>query len=137
MASNSQTDNFLESETLTLEVARKLLVFQQQQIQSQQQQIEQLKVEVAKLQGKNPTSRLDESYSLSAEEKRKERQQRDAEKKKKKKKRKDRKNLRMKTADKSNSPCELKRSIPPHANLQTAASPMTASHGDSKTARPP
>ena len=59
MGTNSQTDNFLESENLTLEVARKLLVLQQQQIQSQQLQIEQLKDEVAKLQGKNPTSELE------------------------------------------------------------------------------
>lgn len=93
MADEAQPDSFLDSENLTLDVARKL-------IQSQQQQIQELKDLVEKLQGKNPTSRLNESYSLSAEAKRKQRQQRDADKKRKKKKRKAKKNARMKTADK-------------------------------------
>lgn len=101
MANESQqTDSILESEHLTLDVARKLIQSQQQQIQSQQQQIQELKELVEKLQGKNPTSRLKESWSLSAEAKRKQRQQRDADRKRKKKKRKDKKNARMKTADK-------------------------------------
>jgi hypothetical protein len=93
MSDEDPHDNLFESENLTLEIARKLLAAQQRQIQE-------LKEQVEKLQGKNPTPRLDESYSLSAEAKRKQRQQRDADKKKKKAKRKQKKNARMKTADK-------------------------------------
>ena len=114
-------DEILSSDKLTVGVARKIIRTQQVQIDSQQVQIdsqqvqidsqqvqidsqqvqiEELKSLIEKTAGKHPTSRLDESYSLSAEAKRKARQQRNAEKKKKKAKRKNKKNARMTTADK-------------------------------------
>ena len=70
-------------------------------LQELDQEVEELRKVIQQQLGKNPTPRLDESYSLSAEAKRKARQQRDAEKKKKKAKRKQKKkNARMTTADK-------------------------------------
>ncbi len=92
MPRSPSIEEILSSDKLTLDVARKIIL-------AQQSQITELKALVEKFAGKNPTRRVEESYSLSAEAKRKTRQHGDADKKKKKAKRKN-KNARMKTADK-------------------------------------
>lgn len=96
MDSGGSIDELLSSESLTLEVARKLIA-------SQQKQIEELRSIIEELQKRNPTKRLDESYSAQAEENRKAREEQAAARKKKKAERRNkRKNrgARMTTADK-------------------------------------
>lgn len=96
MDSGGSIDELLSSESLTLEVARRLIA-------SQQKQIEELRSIIEELQKRNPTKRLDESYSAQAEENRKAREEQAAARKKKKAERRNkRKNrgARMTTADK-------------------------------------
>jgi DNA-binding protein H-NS len=71
-------DAILSSENLTVDVARTIVLGQQKQIVSQQKQIATQQEQIVELQetieqlvkanDKSPTDRLDESYSLSAEE---------------------------------------------------------------------
>ncbi|MEZ6128829.1 MAG: hypothetical protein R3C59_09115 [Planctomycetaceae bacterium] len=63
MESGGSIDELLSSESLTLEVLRRL-------ISAQQKQIEELRSIIEELQKRNPTKRLDESYSAQAEENR-------------------------------------------------------------------
>ena len=109
MSSDEPTiDEIFSSDKLTLNVARKIITTQQSQISAQQalitgqqKEIDELRRLIERLQGKHPTSRLEESYSLSAEAKRQARQQENAAKRKKKAKRKNKnKRVRMTTADK-------------------------------------
>lgn len=96
-------DDILDGDSLSVEVARKVIAAQQRQIESQQRQIDDLQAVIDELQRRNPTARLDEAYSLVAEERRKAREQQAQARKKKKAQRKNKKKnrrVRMKTADK-------------------------------------
>lgn len=103
MSDESTVNDILSSDKLTIEVARKIISEQQTQILGQQQQIDELRSLVDELQGKNPTRRLEEEYSVAAEEKRKAREQLAQARRKKKAKRKNKnknRRVRMTTADK-------------------------------------
>jgi len=108
MSEEPSIDEILSSDKLSIEVTRKIISTQQTQISTQQARISTLQDEIdelrrliEQLQKKNPTARLCESYSLSAEALRKARQEANLKKRKKKAKRKDKKkNARMTTADK-------------------------------------
>ena len=109
MSSDEPTiDEILSSDKLSIDVARKIISTQQaristqhSRISTQQEEIDELRSLIEQLRAKNPTARLDESYSLSAEENRMARQQENATQRKKKAKRKNKnKRARMTTADK-------------------------------------
>lgn len=93
---DSPIGEILSGEKLTVDVARTIILAQHKQIVELRETIEKL----VKANDKNPTERLDESYSLSAEAKRKQRQKEKAAKKKKTAKRKNKRNVRMTTAEK-------------------------------------
>ena len=98
-------NNLLEGDWLTLERAKVMIEAQQQKLDAQEVQLSsstqlvaELREEIERLKSdgnpKNPTPRLDESYSMNAEEKRQ------ADKKGQKRKKKKNRGSRMKTADK-------------------------------------
>lgn len=110
MSAEPTIDEILASDKLSVSACRKIILSQQKQIVELQHSIAELQKLVEKLskeRGKNPTERLDESYSLAAEAKRKQREkeQRQKEAKAKKQKKANRKNkkdkkARMTTAEK-------------------------------------
>ena len=103
-------DELLSSDRQSIDVARKIISTQHEQIStqrkqisSQQQEIDELRSLIEELRGKNPTLRLDESYSVAAEAKRKALAELAEAGRKKKSKRKNKnktRQARMTTADK-------------------------------------
>lgn len=96
MSDEESVEDILASESLTLEVARTI-------IRAQQKQIAELRAIIDELQKRNPTQRLDESYSAEAEAKRKASEDKAAARKKKRAERKNKKNnrrVRMTTDEK-------------------------------------
>jgi transposase len=95
MSGEPTIDDILSSANLSVEVARKIISTQQEQISAQQKEIDELRSlneELRGKSGKNPTPRLDEAYSVAAEARRK----KNAKRKRKNKNRR----VRMTTADK-------------------------------------
>ena len=81
---DGSVDSILEGGSLTLGVAKRLIRSQQKQNVQLQEQIAQLQAVIDELQKRNPTQRLEESYSAEAEARRKAREQQAAARKKKK-----------------------------------------------------
>jgi hypothetical protein len=74
-------DDIVSSERLTVDVARTIIGAQQKQIAELREIIEKLQ---SQIDGENPTARLDESYSLEAEARRKAREEQAEARRKKK-----------------------------------------------------